>query len=127
MTECQVQGAISSLLELDGWAVVSQWRLGSKKVDLVGFRDGEVHSYEIKLREWRRGGAQACLNSAYFHRSYVVLPSNPRRRVDEAWFRAARIGLILLSAEGELVHVVDPPRRELSDQLMQALGISAMD
>lgn len=115
MTEIQLQQAVRSLLEADGWGVTMQWKLGAKRVDIVAFRRDEVNSFEVKLKDWRRASAQAFLNTPYFDRSYVVLPSNPRRRVQDRWFEDLGVGLLELDDLTGLHHVFDPPRRAVPE------------
>jgi len=120
MTEAEVQATLHALLEEDGWSVTEQWKLGSKRIDVVAERSGELNSYEVKVHDWRKASRQAALNAPFFTRSYVVLPSNPRRRVEGTWFQSLGVGLIVLSETGELVELIDAPRRELPLSLRQA-------
>ena len=124
MTELDLQSTVLSILERDGWAVSTQWRIGSKRVDIVASRGGEVHSYEVKLRDWRRGSKQAFLNGPYFNRCYVVLPSNVRRRLDSDLFRELEVGLLELAENGAIIHVVEPPRRDLTPAMSTLIGQS---
>jgi len=101
MTELEVQAAFSSQLMEGGWVVECQYPLGAKRVDVVAWKNDEVRSFELKLRDWRAAGWQAFLNRPFFTRSFVVLPQNERRRADLDWFEQLGVGLIVVMPGGE--------------------------
>lgn len=119
LTELELEHAVRLALEAEGWTVCGQWKLGSKRVDLVASRDDEVNSFEVKTKDWRRASHQAYLNIPYFDRSYVVLPSNPRRRVPDGWFEELGLGLVELSERSELTVVVVPPRLAVAEAIAE--------
>lgn len=124
MTEIELEAAVHQILENAGWGVITQWKLGSKRIDVVATRGDDINSYEIKVHDWRQATRQAFLNLPFFNRSFVIMPSNPRRRVDAGWFEELGIGLLEYSDNGELVEIVEAPRRDMADSLRQAHGMT---
>ena len=99
-TEKRAEELLVAHLERSAWRVARQVSLGAKRVDILAERDGQLWAIEVKLRDWRRGAAQAFLNAAYVDKSYVALPRNAGRRLDNAAFDELGIGLIEFDDDG---------------------------
>jgi hypothetical protein len=71
----------------------------------------ELVAVELKLRDWRRGIAQAGGNRAFANRSYLALPE---RRLSPDLREAAkrsRVGVLAILDDGAVVPAVDCPSR----------------
>jgi predicted RecB family endonuclease len=107
-TEAQAEEILSTLLREAGLTIRRQVRLGAKQVDVVAEGASGLWAIEVKLRDWRRGMGQAYLNAAYVDRSYLAMPANVRRRLDEDALAELGVGLIEFSETGWVERF--PPR-----------------
>lgn len=95
-----------------GWRSVYPWRSLARKVVTV----------EVKLRDWRRGLAQAIRHTAVADEAWLVLDAHTSRPAQSHadWFTTYGVGLGSLSVDGDLTRLVPPnvnrsrqPNREL--------------
>lgn len=111
MTEFDAESRLCELLSRDGAHVKRQLALGGKHVDVAVAWDGDWDAVEVKLRDWRRGARQAAVNATYFSRTFVALPTNPRRKLDIGYLMAIGVGVIEFD-EDSWRCVVEARRRE---------------
>ena len=73
----------------------------------------DVHAFEMKLRDWQRGLAQATRYRFFAHTSSLVLPPEQGRAAYErrALFKSAGVGLVSFdSADGQIRTLLRPRR-----------------
>jgi hypothetical protein len=94
VTELQAELQFASMLETLGLTVSRQVRRGAKRIDIVASH-GECHvSIEVKLRDWRRGAAQAYLNGAYFDCLMLAMPAGSTGAIDHSLLGELGVGLV---------------------------------
>jgi|SRR5271165_1050924 len=80
----------------------------------------EIHAFEMKIRDWRRGVGQATRYRFFAHTSSLVLPPEQARAAFEerGLFRSAGVGLISFDfTDGRIRTLLRPRRSEpLSDR-----------
>lgn len=114
---------LAGLLPSSGMSLVArQYWLGGKRVDLVARHGEELVGIEVKLTDWRRAIGQAQLNAAYFDRTYIALPANPRRRVDLALLDRLQVGLLEFTDE-RIEIVVESPKRTLDIAVRNGIAL----
>lgn len=96
----------------DGWRSLYRWQSLARRVVTI----------EAKLRDWRRGLAQATRHTAVADEAWLVLDSKAARSAlsHASWFATYGVGLAALSVHGELTTLLRPgvnrsraPDREL--------------
>lgn len=116
-----MEDELMAVLVTEGFRVVRQWRLGGKHVDIVGEdTDGRLTAIEVKLSDWRRAAVQASLNGPYFHRTFIALPSNPRRKLDLEFLEALGVGVLEVT-DGKVQQTIAAPERPVTSEVEAAI------
>ena len=81
----------------------------SKLVDILCFHTetGDCVAIEVKLRDWRRALRQASVYQLLADRAYVALWDAHIGAVDQNAFRERGVGLITVSIDGNVRHIID--------------------
>jgi len=89
-------------------ALAGEFNYVEGKVDVVASNDnGELFSFEAKLKRWKTAVHQAFRNTSFSHYSYVVLPADAvqqaiKRRHE---FERRGVGLCAVDQHGLTVHI----------------------
>lgn len=97
-------------------ALAAEFNYVEGRVDLVASNgDGELFSFEAKLKRWKTAVHQAFRNTSFSHYSYVVLPADAvhqaiKRRHE---FERRGVGLCAVAHHGLIVHIPATRQRPL--------------
>ena len=97
-------------------ALASEFNYVEGRVDLVASNgDGELFSFEAKLKRWKTAVYQAFRNTSFSHYSYVVLPADAvqqaiKRRHE---FERRGVGLCAVAHHELIVHIPATRQRPL--------------
>jgi hypothetical protein len=92
-----------------GYAVFDEAKLFARGIDVVAKQGGVVVSVELKLRNWRRAVAQTYLDLRVSDYAFVAMPRNAIENNDELRRECARLGVGLLTVDGDKVKLVLQP------------------
>jgi len=82
-------------------------------------------SIEAKVKDWRMGLLQAQRYLSFSDYSYVALPENSIKNVDEKRFTNSGIGLLSIS-EDDIHEVIPAAKSRECDYLFKYISISSM-
>src|SRR3990172_8838033 len=71
ISEKRIEGMVIRFFENLGFMCVSQVRILERCVDVVGGKDGEIVSIELKVRDWKRAVKQALICRLWSHYVYI--------------------------------------------------------
>ncbi len=106
-----------------GFRVYDEPRLMTRNIDVVAQKASEIHSVELKIRDWKRAIAQAYLNLRVADYSYVALPESVFARIDSILLPEVRsCGVGLISVNGVARELIQAqPSTKLQPHLRQRL------
>jgi hypothetical protein len=109
--EIQLKPPVLRYLTEQKFTVYDEVRLNTRNIDLIGKKNSEVVSIELKLKDWPRAIAQAYLNLRVSNYSYVALPEQAWSRIDRRIYtQAFEYGIGLLSVDGVTRQIMHPVR-----------------
>jgi hypothetical protein len=118
VSEHEAESRFTAMLENMGLLVSRQVRRGAKRIDIVASDGDSAVSIEVKLRDWRRGAAQAYLNGAYFRCSLLAMPAGSTAAIDHDVLEALGVGLVEFGDAG--VRMILAPAGTLPPLLLMA-------
>jgi hypothetical protein len=98
--EAQIEEVIAAhFAALYGHRVTRQCRVYERSIDVLVSTGEELWAIEAKLADWRRAIAQAEVNLAAAHRSFIAIHRPNVHRVDPAVLERKGIGLISVGSQ----------------------------
>jgi len=92
-----------------GYEVFDEVKLFARGIDVVAKQGNIIISVELKLRDWRRAVAQACLDLRVSDYAFVAMPRKAIENNDELRRECVRLGAGLLAVDGgEVKQVLQP-------------------
>jgi hypothetical protein len=111
MKESDLEAPVNRFMrkELRCSSVRRQVPVGLRRIDMVGLREGEIISMELKVRDWRGALRQAWRNRLCSHWSYVALPFRLTQHITVEDF--TRYGIGICAVNDSKVTVTSEPGR----------------
>ena len=100
MTEQEMVNAVAGRLRNAGTVAAIGVPFMARCIDLVLFRDDEIHAIEFKLKDWRRGIGQARDHLLGADYAYVCLPTREPSEALLAACEESGVGLLMFDPEG---------------------------
>jgi hypothetical protein len=107
-------------------ALGSEFNYVEGKVDVIAANDeGDLFSFEAKLKRWKSAVHQAYRNTSFSHYSYVVLPADAAKHAIKRRheFERRGVGLCAVDQNGLTVHIEaarkEPLRPWLTDNAIE--------
>ena len=107
--ERELYGPIIDLFK-NHFFIASEVPLGPKRIDIVAERDEKIIAIEVKVNKWKKAFRQALNYQLGADESYVALPQEYSKPVNQEIFRASGIGLITVEKGGKAI-VIIPARQ----------------
>ena len=107
-------------------ARIADWKLSTKKIDLVCIKNRHVHAIELKVCDWKGALRQAYANLYVADYSHVALWHEAVRRVNQDAFKKSGIGLLRVT-KNKCNVIIDAKRSNLAilerkDYIKKRLG-----
>ena len=80
-------------------ARIADWKLSTKRIDLVCIKNRHIHAIELKVYDWKRALRQAYANLYVADYSHVALWHETVHRVDRSVFKKHGIGLLQVTPD----------------------------
>lgn len=102
---------VKEYFESKNYSTFEEVKLFARNIDVVAKRGNDIVAIELKLRDWRRALAQACLNLRVSNFSYIALPEPIWDRINKSVYTASiEQGIGLLSVNGVTTLILRPER-----------------
>jgi predicted RecB family endonuclease len=108
LREEKITARVENYLSGEGFMIKREVPALTKRIDIVGIRDGEVWTVEAKVSDWRRALQQANQNRIFGERPYVALWHRHLKNIEERLFD--RFGIGIMSVNGD-VEIVRPAKK----------------
>jgi len=109
LKEEDLREPLQAFFREQGYKVFDEVKLFARGIDVVAKQDNIVISIELKLRDWRRAVAQACLDLRVSDYAFVAMPRKAIEKNGELYRECVRLGVGLLAIDdGEVKQVLQP-------------------